>query len=90
MTALDHATAPPTVHRPRPLPSSPAARPSHRGRIDVAGPAVPRAEEVLTPEALAFLAHLHDRFAHRRAELLTERATRRAQLSDGRELRFRL
>ncbi|MEU6171534.1 malate synthase A [Streptantibioticus parmotrematis] len=42
---------------------------------------VPRAEEVLTPEALAFLGELHRRFAPRRAELLARRAERRAEIA---------
>ncbi|WP_433893493.1 malate synthase A [Streptomyces sp. CA-111067] len=45
-----------------------------------AGP-VHRGEEVLTPEALAFLAELHRRFAPRRAELLALRQRRRAEIA---------
>ncbi len=45
-----------------------------------AGP-VPRAEEVLTPEALSFLAELHRRFSPRRAELLAARKRRRAEIA---------
>ncbi|MCL2552398.1 MAG: malate synthase A [Actinomycetia bacterium] len=45
-----------------------------------AGP-VPRGEEVLTPQALAFLGDLHRRFAPRRAELLERRALRRAEIA---------
>ena len=83
MTILD---APAVAHSPGPRPDrqQPTA-----GWITVAGPPLPRGEEVLTPGALAFLAHLHDRFGSRRAELLAERAARRAELSDGRDLRFR-
>jgi malate synthase len=83
MTILD---TPPVASSPAPPPvrQEPSA-----GWVTVAGPPLPRGEEVLTPGALAFLAHLHDRFASRRAELLTERAARRAELSDGRDLRFR-
>jgi malate synthase len=66
----------------------PAPPPPPSGRIDVLGPAVPGSEEVLTPAALEFLAHLHDRFAPGRAELLAARAARRASLSNGQELRF--
>lgn len=40
-----------------------------------------RAAEILTPEALAFVEALHERFADRVPELLAERATRRAQLA---------
>ncbi len=66
----------------------PAPTPPPSGRIDVLGPAVPGSAEVLTPAALEFLAHLHDRFAPGRAELLAARAARRASLSNGQELRF--
>ncbi|MBO0655700.1 malate synthase A [Streptomyces triculaminicus] len=55
-----------------PSPSSPAvvrARP------------VERQEEVLTEEALAFLAALHRRFTPRRDELLARRAARRAEIA---------
>ncbi|WP_103528379.1 malate synthase A, partial [Streptomyces sp. SM12] len=43
--------------------------------------ALPRQEEVLTPEALSFLAELHRRFASRRTELLAARAERRAEIA---------
>jgi malate synthase len=87
MTAL-HTPAPPVpsrVHRNEP--ATPTSAPQ-RSRMDVVGPALPRGEEVLTPGALEFLAHLHDRFAPGRAELLAARAHRRASLSNGQELRF--
>jgi malate synthase len=45
------------------------------------GPAVERSDEVLTPEALAFLAELQRRFGPRRDELLAARAERRAEVS---------
>ena len=45
------------------------------------GPAVERSEEILTPDALAFLADLHRRFAARRDELLAARRERRAEIS---------
>ncbi len=47
----------------------------------VQGPPVPRSEEVLTEEALAFLAQLHRRFTPRRDELLARRAERRAEIA---------
>ena len=47
--------------------------------VQVNGPIVPRAGEILTPEALAFVADLQRRFAGRRDELLTARSRRRAQ-----------
>ena len=39
-------------------------------RIEVTAPLGERYDEILTPEALEFLAELHDRFAHTRHELL--------------------
>jgi malate synthase len=45
------------------------------------GPAVPRGEEVLTTDALAFLAELQGRFGPRREELLTARRQRRDEVS---------
>ena len=43
---------------------------------EVAGPVEGRAAELLTPEALAFLAELHRTFDARRLELLAARRTR--------------
>ncbi|WP_369138025.1 malate synthase A [Modestobacter versicolor] len=71
-----------------PMPIRPGPEPT-AGRITTHGPALPRDEDVLTPDALAFLAHLHTRFASRRAELLGERASRRTHISNGRDLGFR-
>jgi malate synthase len=53
--------------------------------IEVTGPDVDRGEEVLTPEALDFVADLQRRFGARRDELLAARRARRAQIArDGR------
>src|SRR6476469_1517277 len=49
--------------------------------IQVLGGAVERSAEILTPEALEFLASLHERFAGRRDELLAARAGRREAAS---------
>ena len=46
----------------------------------VSGPAVERSQEILTDEALDFLALLHTSFAARRAELLERRAVRREEV----------
>ena len=51
--------------------------------IEVSGPPVDRSAEVLTPEALAFLADLQRRFGGRRDELLRDRRTRRERLAAG-------
>jgi len=62
--------------------STPAAS-SSSSTVRVTGPDVAGAGDILTPEALAFLAELHHRFAGRRAELLTERHERRRRLANG-------
>jgi malate synthase len=49
--------------------------------VQISGPVVPRAEEVLTDEALGLVALLQRRFAGRRAELLARRSSRRAEIS---------
>ncbi len=55
----------------------------------VAGaPKVPGSSGVLTPEALEFLAALHEKFAPRRAELLALRSTRREAVAAGARLDF--
>ncbi|GAA2177823.1 malate synthase A [Leucobacter tardus] len=48
----------------------------------------PRAAEILTPEALAFVEQLHDRFAGRVPGLLERRAERREQLARNPRLDF--
>jgi malate synthase len=49
-------------------------------QVSVTGPPVDRGEEILTPEALAFVADLQARFGDRRDELLVARRTRRAEI----------
>lgn len=44
-------------------------------------PPIDRADEVLTPQALTFIAGLHRQFDARRQELLAARATRRAEIA---------
>ncbi len=51
--------------------------------IQLNGPVEGRAVEVLTPEALAFVADLHRRFDARRRELLAARAARQARFDAG-------
>ncbi|KRV51312.1 malate synthase [Wenjunlia vitaminophila] len=58
----------------------PATAPPPQAVVDAPGP-VERAEEVLTPEALAFVAALHQQFVARRDELLRRRRERRAQIA---------
>ncbi|MBL0884914.1 malate synthase A [Myceligenerans indicum] len=60
-----------------------------RGSVRVTGTLGDRYDEILTPEALDFLALLHDRFAARRHRLLTEREQRREEISSGVDPDFR-
>jgi malate synthase len=56
--------------------------------IELLGRRGERHDEVLTPDALAFLARLHDRFAGPRHERLAARMRRRRDIDNGRDLRF--
>ena len=57
--------------------------------VRVEGPAVERGEEILTPEALEFVADLQTLFGARRDELLAARAARRAEIAAARRIDFR-
>jgi malate synthase len=61
--------------------SSTGGRP--RADVSVVGPAVAESERVLTADALAFLAELHQEFGLRRNELLARRERRQADLDAG-------
>ena len=56
--------------------------------IDVIGGPVTRGEEILTPEALAFVAELQERFGARRDELLELRQQRRAAVAQSHRFDF--
>nr|WP_277209291.1 malate synthase A [Isoptericola croceus] len=51
--------------------------------MDVIGPMEPGFDEILTPQALEFLALLHDQFADARCELLLTRQRRTREIADG-------
>ncbi|MDN3495446.1 malate synthase A [Planococcus sp. APC 4015] len=57
--------------------------------IEVTGAIRPRYDEVLTTEALAFLAELHHRFAARRHDRLADRMRRRFEIGNGHDPQFR-
>ncbi|MFC8923562.1 malate synthase A [Cellulosimicrobium sp. NPDC057127] len=59
------------------------------GSLRVTGTLGPRYREILTPEALDFLAVLHDRFLARRHELLMDRQQRRQDVANGIDPDFR-
>ena len=58
-------------------------------RIEVLGPQVERADEILTPAALEFLTELHHRFAGARHDRLADRQRRRYEIGNGRDPKFR-
>jgi malate synthase len=57
--------------------------PSPTPGVTVLGPSAARADEVLTPEALGFVAQLHRSFNQRRLRLLGERRERQARFDAG-------
>ncbi|MDH6235687.1 malate synthase A [Cryobacterium sp. CG_9.6] len=59
-----------------------------RARLEVTGPLGARYDEVLTPEALEFLAELHERFAGIRHDLLANRLQTRVDAANGRDPKF--
>src|SRR3954467_4032511 len=56
--------------------------------VEITSPLLDRLDEILTPEALAFVATLHREFDTRRRELLATRDERQARLSAGGTLDF--
>ncbi|WP_125098355.1 malate synthase A [Leucobacter chromiireducens] len=68
---------------------SQTATPSFGPRIEITGTAFARSEEILTPDALAFLTELHHRFASTRHERLADRQRRRYEIGNGRDPKFR-
>ncbi|MBD3758087.1 MAG: malate synthase A [Microbacterium sp.] len=57
--------------------------------IVVTGPLRDRYDEILTPDALAFLSELHARFAGRRHDRLADRMRRRFEIGNGQDPQFR-
>ncbi len=57
--------------------------------IEITGPRLDRYDEILTPEALAFLTELHHRFGSRRHDRLADRMRRRFEIGNGHDPRFR-
>jgi malate synthase len=56
---------------------------SHSAGVSVEAPLTPTFEEILTPQALAFLSELHRRFDGRRRELLEKRVARQKAIDAG-------
>src|SRR5680860_625507 len=59
-----------------------------RPHLEITGPLGDRYDEVLTPDALAFLAELHERFAGTRHDLLANRLQTRVDAANGRDPKF--
>jgi malate synthase len=59
-----------------------------RGRVEIRGPLGRRYDEVLAPEAMAFLTVLHENFAYRRLELLERRQAFQDAIDGGALPRF--
>jgi malate synthase len=57
-------------------------------RLELRGPASPKFDEILTPDALEFVAELQYEFGDRRHQLLDERERRRQRLAQGDTLGF--
>ncbi|MGP9735303.1 malate synthase A [Brachybacterium sp. AOP42-C2-15] len=80
----------PPTQQSRPTSGAPASpTTASLSWIEQLGPMEHRFDEILTPEALSFLAALHDRFTSRRSQLLTARAMRREAISGGAMFDFR-
>jgi len=82
MTPTATGFAPTTTIRPTTGPIAASA-------IAVTGPVRDRYDEILTPDAVAFLAELHARFAGRRHDRLADRMRRRFEIGNGHDPHFR-
>src|ERR1700744_6454759 len=85
-----HSSARPNLRSSgtEPLHDHPIQRTSTMSTIEITGPEGHRFDEILTPEAVAFLAALHERFAGRRHDRLAARMQLRYDLGNGRNLKF--
>jgi malate synthase len=62
---------------------------THEPALEISAPVRARYDEVLTPDALAFVTELHDRFAARRHDRLADRMRRRFEIGNGHDPQFR-
>lgn len=70
--------------------TAPTTAPIQQGpALHVTGPQRERFDEILTPEAIAFLSELHHRFASRRHDRLADRMRHRFEIGNGHDPRFR-
>jgi malate synthase len=73
----------PAARKPAPAKKLPPARLKPPAGVRIVAPPHPAAAEILTPQALEFLAQLHRRFDRRRRELLARRAEVQARIDAG-------
>ncbi len=70
-------------------PTATGITPPTTGTLEIAGRLRDRYDEILTPEALAFVAELHRRFGGRRHDRLADRMRRRFEIGNGQDPSFR-
>ncbi|GLI26738.1 malate synthase [Agromyces rhizosphaerae] len=73
---------------PDPRPATGSSFQIIQPRMEVTAEVFPEDAEILTPEALQFLAELHDRFAGTRHDLLAARLQGRVDVANGRDPKF--
>lgn len=80
-----------TASTTAPLPTRTGSAPTSTAEptIEIAGPISDRYDEILTPDALAFLTELHTRFSARRHARLADRMRRRFEIGNGHDPQFR-
>lgn len=78
------ATATPMRTRTGPIPTQ-----TREPMLEVTGRIAPGYEDILTPDALAFVTELHHRFAARRHDRLADRLRRRFEIGNGHDPQFR-
>ncbi|TFB47227.1 malate synthase A [Cryobacterium tagatosivorans] len=77
-----------TIERPQRTTTNTGSFATIRPHLEITGDLGPRYDEILTPEALEFIAELHDRFAGTRHDLLAARLQTRVDAANGRDPRF--
>nr|WP_315268988.1 malate synthase A [Microbacterium lemovicicum] len=81
-----------TLTAPFPTPSTrtgPIPTVAHEPQLEITAPLAPRYDEILTPDAIAFLTALHARFGGRRHDRLAARLRRRFEIGNGHDPGFR-
>ncbi|MFS0731979.1 malate synthase A [Microbacterium sp. 1P10UB] len=90
MTLTAPFATPPTRTDPTPpTRTGPIPTVAHEPRLEITAPLAPRYDEILTPDAIAFLTALHARFGGRRHDRLAARLRRRFEIGNGHDPGFR-